>query len=243
MEITTQPHYLFLDGLLGVCIFWMWTQAARISVASCSGGLLLSTEPLLIRFTRFFSESVYHTFKLIFERVNFIIGLLNITNFLVCSQWSHTYFGLPRWVEVLQETHIILPRGHHRVHHVAPHETYFCITTGWLNWPLEKVRFWPACEYVITALTGVRPRTDDLSWILKSEWASHTPALLTYTCRDVTRKLTISVSILINYYGNLLFLSIIISILSLHAHCTLHCALLIYIIILVPIFKLEQLFS
>ncbi|XP_037904211.1 plasmanylethanolamine desaturase, partial [Hermetia illucens] len=82
-------------------------------------------------------------------------------------KWSHTYWALPRWVLFLQENHIILPRRHHRIHHVAPHETYFCITTGWLNWPLEKIRFWPSLEIVIEYLTGYKPRADDMKWAQK----------------------------------------------------------------------------
>lgn len=89
---------------------------------------------------------------------------------LQIHKWSHTYFGLPRWVVWLQEKRIILPRRHHRIHHVAPHETYFCITTGWLNWPLEKLCFWPTLEAAIEYFTGCKPRADDMKWAQKTSW-------------------------------------------------------------------------
>lgn len=82
-------------------------------------------------------------------------------------KWSHTHRGLPRWVKLLQDLHIILPRQHHRVHHVAPHETYFCITTGWCNFPFEKLRFWAALEAIIYWTLRVKPRQDDLAWANK----------------------------------------------------------------------------
>lgn len=84
-------------------------------------------------------------------------------------KWSHTYFGLPRYITVFQDLHIILPRRHHRIHHVAPHETYFCITTGWLNYPLEKLRFWTLLESAIEYVSGYKPRADDFKWAQKSE--------------------------------------------------------------------------
>jgi len=82
-------------------------------------------------------------------------------------KWSHTYSDLPKLVKYLQDYHVILPRLHHRIHHVSPHETYFCITTGWLNWPLEKVRFWNTLEWAIERCTSHQPREDDFKWAQK----------------------------------------------------------------------------
>ena len=82
-------------------------------------------------------------------------------------KWSHTYQHLPWVVEQLQQFNFILPRKHHRIHHVAPHETYFCITTGWCNYPLELFGFWTKLEWVIEKVTGYKPRVDDLKWIQK----------------------------------------------------------------------------
>ncbi|XP_041376980.1 plasmanylethanolamine desaturase-like [Gigantopelta aegis] len=91
---------------------------------------------------------------------------ISLTNQI--HKWSHTYFGLPRYITILQDMHVILPRKHHRIHHVAPHETYFCITTGWLNYPLEVINFWPVLENIIESLTGNKPRDDDMKWAKKT---------------------------------------------------------------------------
>jgi ubiquitin-conjugating enzyme E2 variant len=75
-------------------------------------------------------------------------------------KWAHTD-DPPRFVRALQRLHLVLPADHHDVHHTAPFDTYFCITTGWLNWPLQKLRFYESVEWLVYRVAGIRAGIDD----------------------------------------------------------------------------------
>lgn len=78
-------------------------------------------------------------------------------------KWSHLdEHEAPALVRWLQKAHFILPPAHHAVHHTAPFNKYYCITNGWLNWPLTKLAFFPTLERLVTATTGAIPRKDDI---------------------------------------------------------------------------------
>ncbi|KAL1458359.1 hypothetical protein WDU94_008516 [Cyamophila willieti] len=141
------------------------TSITRHDFVETNGDNFLVTIPFLGRMTYQFltlnEQEIKHNFNLY---CFLLLSAIFVAFTNQIHKWSHTYYGLPRWVLFLQDCHLILPRRHHRYHHVAPHETYYCITTGWLNWPLEQIRFWPNLEKLVTRLTGHLPRTDDLKW-------------------------------------------------------------------------------
>lgn len=70
--------------------------------------------------------------------------------------WAHMEEP-PRLVARLQRMGLLLTREHHAMHHVAPHRTHYCITTGWLNPLLDKLRFFAHLERVFDLLM---PRAD-----------------------------------------------------------------------------------
>ncbi|MBU8895944.1 carotenoid synthesis regulator CarF [Corallococcus sp. H22C18031201] len=76
-------------------------------------------------------------------------------------KWSHTD-APPAIIGFMQRVHLILPPAHHRIHHTAPFNKYYCITVGWLNRPLQMVHFFPTLERIITRVTGLLPRQDDI---------------------------------------------------------------------------------
>jgi len=73
-------------------------------------------------------------------------------------KWAHTP-SPPAAVVWLQQRGIILGQAHHAIHHTWPHESYFCITTGWMNPVLTKIQFWGRLERIAGRL-GV-PMTFD----------------------------------------------------------------------------------
>lgn len=93
-------------------------------------------------------------------------------------KWSHLD-APPRAVALLQRLGLVLQPAHHRVHHTPPFNRYYCITTGWMNAPLAWVGFFPLLERLVTRLTGLVPRQDDLgaaaAWAVMAE-AARTPS-------------------------------------------------------------------
>ena len=79
-----------------------------------------------------------------------------------CHKWAHTsprrLGALPR---LLQRARISLSPSEHHVHHARPHDSRYCIASGWLNAPLDAIRFWRMLERVIGKSLGAIPRAEE----------------------------------------------------------------------------------
>jgi ubiquitin-conjugating enzyme E2 variant len=70
-------------------------------------------------------------------------------------KWAHSH-DPPRAVRWLQSFGMVLSGAHHRLHHRGDHRTHYCITTGWLNAALDRMRFFAALERVLACLGARR---------------------------------------------------------------------------------------
>jgi len=65
-------------------------------------------------------------------------------------KWAHAA-RVPRFVRWLQNERLILSPTHHDLHHRPPHDSHYCITVGWLNPLLGRLRFFRALEATVKA--------------------------------------------------------------------------------------------
>jgi TMEM189-like protein len=73
----------------------------------------------------------------------------------VFHKWAHA--ESTNWlVSRLQRTRLVLSTTHHNLHHTKPFDSNYCITNGWLNPLLERIRFFRGLEAGLAAF-GIKP--------------------------------------------------------------------------------------
>ena len=90
------------------------------------------------------------------ERVA-LAGLLLFTLAIALTnlfhRWSHAE-RVPWLVGRLQRSGLVLSPARHALHHSGAHDRAYCVTTGWLNRPLDAIGFFAALERAIRGHRG-----------------------------------------------------------------------------------------
>jgi hypothetical protein len=69
-------------------------------------------------------------------------------------KWAHQE-SPSSFARLLQRTRLVLEPSHHKLHHTEPFEMHYCITNGWLNPLLNKVKFFRRLEAAL-GLVGIK---------------------------------------------------------------------------------------
>ena len=73
----------------------------------------------------------------------------------VLHKWAHA--EKTNWlIARLQRSRVFLSPAHHNLHHTKPFDSNYCITNGWLNPLLERIRFFRNVEATLSAI-GIKP--------------------------------------------------------------------------------------
>lgn len=73
----------------------------------------------------------------------------------VFHKWAHAQ-RVPKGVRWLQRYQLILAPDRHHTHH-ADHSRSFCVTSGWMNAPLDAIGFFSRLEAAARRLKGLTP--------------------------------------------------------------------------------------
>lgn len=72
--------------------------------------------------------------------------------------WAHQRSQY-RIIRGLQEIGLLQSMRHHGGHHTSPYNIRYCVMSDWINWALDRSRFWYAIEYCLAQI-GVHIRAD-----------------------------------------------------------------------------------
>ena len=143
----------------------------RHDVIETNGDNTMAVLPILLWlcFQPIQSCSLFHSTSSIVLHVFLTSLVLFVALTNQFHKWAHQASPPPLPIRMLMNRSIILSPRNHRVHHSGEFEKYYCITTGWLNYPLDAIGFWRIAEKVITAVTGAIPRADDKDTLFGGE--------------------------------------------------------------------------
>lgn len=66
-------------------------------------------------------------------------------------KWAHQDVP-PAYARPFQRLHLVLDPTHHSKHHTEPYESHYCITNGWLNPVLNRIKFFRRLEGALASL-------------------------------------------------------------------------------------------
>jgi ubiquitin-conjugating enzyme E2 variant len=98
-------------------------------------------------------ESSLITTFLLSETLAFCLTILATNQF---HKWAHMD-SPPFAARFLSKLSLALSSEHHNIHHSAPFDRNYCITAGWWNPLLERLKIFARVEAGIALLTGLRP--------------------------------------------------------------------------------------
>jgi plasmanylethanolamine desaturase len=84
---------------------------------------------------------------------NFFAAAVVATN--VLHKWAHAE-RTNRVIAFLQRLRLVLTTNHHDLHHTQPFDSNYCITNGWLNPLLERIKFFRRLEQIL-GKAGIKP--------------------------------------------------------------------------------------
>ncbi len=122
------------------------TAIARHGFLEVNGSNCLVLAPVMLA-ARGLGDTFLHDAALL----AFAVAIFGTNQF---HKWAHLEGRLPPAVASLQSTRLILSREHHLRHHRAPHREAYCITSGWMDLPLDRWRVLPRVERFLRGRRG-----------------------------------------------------------------------------------------